>query len=307
MHSMGNYYGSGSVQDILLYTGAETEVTADRTLGLSGAIVQTLVEPYLDKNHVLFVDNWYTSPDLFDFLLSRQTGACGTVRRDRRNLPFVEALKDKGDVVHRKANNILFVVWKDKREVSLLSTIHNPVSVLSQNVDPHSRQRIMKPECVLDYNQNMRLVDKSDAMISSIECARKTLKWYKKLFFHLLDLTMLNSYILYTLKSGKKGKLQSFIIEVIRQLLETNATERPAPGHRSASLDPSRLTARHFPRTMQPPPESKKQRVQRACYVCRHTTRRQQQRRDTRYHCRECDVALCIEPCFEEYHTVQNF
>lgn len=44
----------------MLYTGDGTEVTDDRSLGLSGAVVMTLMEPYLDKNHVLYVDNWYT-------------------------------------------------------------------------------------------------------------------------------------------------------------------------------------------------------------------------------------------------------
>ncbi|MPC36946.1 hypothetical protein E2C01_030418 [Portunus trituberculatus] len=44
-----------------------------------------------------------------------------------------------------------------------------------------------------------------------------------------------------------------------------------------------------------------------ACYVCKHTTRQQQQRRDTRYHCRECDIALYLDPCCEEYHTMLRF
>ncbi len=48
---------TGFVQDIVLYTGSRTEITDDRSLGLSGAVVMTLMEPYLDNNHVLFIDN----------------------------------------------------------------------------------------------------------------------------------------------------------------------------------------------------------------------------------------------------------
>ena len=66
------------------------------------------------------------------------------------------------------------------------------------------KKNIWKPDCVMDYNVNMRLVDKSDAMISAIECARKTMKWYKKLFFHLLDIIVLNSHILHHQVTGKK-------------------------------------------------------------------------------------------------------
>ncbi len=235
--------------------------------------MQTLTEPYLDKNHVLFVDNWYLSPNLFEFPLSGQTGACGTVKRQRKNRPVIVPVAARGDIVHKQAKSILAVVWKDKHEVSLLSTIHNPSMVISRNRDPHTRLPILKPECVTDYNTNMRLVNKSDAMISTIDCARKTLKWYKKFFFHLLDITMLSAHTLHMQKSGKKSKLEIFILEVICQLLGGHAVERPAPGRHSAPGDLTRLTGHHFIRTMQAPPESKKQRVQRACYVCKHTTR----------------------------------
>ena len=158
-------------------------MTHDTSLGLSGAVVQTLMEPYLDKNHVLFMDNWYSSHKLFEFLLSRQTGVCGTVRRWRKNMPVITPWVARGNVVHKQAKNILAVVWKDKREVSLRSTIHNLSVVESVNRDPVTSQPIMKPKCVTDYNINMRLMDNSDAMIFSTDCARKRLKWYKKFFF----------------------------------------------------------------------------------------------------------------------------
>lgn len=68
-----------------------------------------------------------------------------------------------------------------------------------------------------------------------------------------------------------------------------------------------RLTGRHFPRTLQPRENMKKKKVQKACHVCSHTTRRQKKRSDTLYYCHECDVALCIEPCFEDYHTLLHY
>ena len=100
-------------------------------------------------------------------------------------MPVITPLAARGNVVHKQAKNILAVVWKDKREVSLLSTIHNLPVVESVNRDPLTRQPIMKPECVTDYNINMRLMDNSDAMIFSTDCVRKTLKWYKKFFFSI--------------------------------------------------------------------------------------------------------------------------
>ncbi len=151
----------------------------------------------------------------------------------------------------------------------------------------------------------MRLVDKADGMISSIECAHKTLKWYKKLFFHLVDITM-NAHILFKEKTNKNPTLQDFVIEIICQILEESAMERPSPGCHAAD-NPVRLTGRHFPRTQQPRPDMKKKKVQKACHVCSHTKRRPKKHSDTRYYCHECDVVPCIEPCFEEYHTLLQY
>lgn len=51
--------------------------------------------------------------------------------------------------------------------------------------------------CVINYTQNMSMVDKVDMQISTVECVRKSVKWYKKPFFHLMDLSVHNSYYLY--------------------------------------------------------------------------------------------------------------
>jgi len=44
----------------------------------------------------------------------------------------------------------------------------------------------------------MVCVDKSDCKTNTYSISRQTWKWTKKLYFHLLDLTVLNSYILLT-------------------------------------------------------------------------------------------------------------
>ncbi|MPC96627.1 PiggyBac transposable element-derived protein 4 [Portunus trituberculatus] len=121
------------------------------------------------------------------------------------------------------------------------------------------------------------------------------------LFF--VDIMMLNAHILFKEKTCKNPTLQDFVIKVVRQLLEENAVEHPTPGCHVVD-NPVRLTGQHFPCTLQPRPDMKKKKVQKACHVCSHTKRRPRKRSDTRYCCHECDVALCIEPCFAEYHTL---
>ena len=48
------------------------------------------------------------------------------------------------------------------------------------------------------------------------------------------------------------------------------------------------------------PPTEKKKWPQKPCILCR----RYGVRHDTRYYCKDCNAALCKEPCFREYHSM---
>lgn len=78
--------------------------------------------------------------------------------------------------------------------------------------------------------------------ISFTECTRKTRKWYRKLFFHLLDLCLYNAYVLYKVNTGKhKVQFSEFHTNVSEQLLETHAPVRSRNSGRrpSSSASPS--------------------------------------------------------------------
>ena len=58
-------------------------------------------------------------------------------------------------------------------------------------------------------------------MVSFVDCARKTVRWHHKLFFHLVDITLLNAYNYILVWSGKKPlPLIKFTHTVSYQLLE---------------------------------------------------------------------------------------
>ena len=48
-------------------------------------IPSVLIRPWLGKGHILFVDNFYTSPALADYMLNIKTHLCGTVNPNRKN------------------------------------------------------------------------------------------------------------------------------------------------------------------------------------------------------------------------------
>ena len=141
-------------------------------LGFSGAVVHTLLEPYLDKGHILYTDNYYTSPHLTTFLHEHNTGACGTVRQHRKHMPTFGPVS-KGETELQTCETMLAQLWVDKRPVSMLTTLHTGAMTDSGKTDRRTNAKIYKPDCINDYTVNMRLIDKTDMQIGSVECVRR--------------------------------------------------------------------------------------------------------------------------------------
>jgi len=57
-----------------------------------------------------------------------------------------------------------------------------------------------EPSSVLLYNSKMGGVDEVDKMMKPYQNHKKILKWYKKIYFHMLDLAAYNSFVLYKQK-----------------------------------------------------------------------------------------------------------
>lgn len=300
---------SGMILDMIVYSGSDIDVPTDDPIGFAGSVVKTMMHRYLDKGHILYTDNWYTGPLLSEYLHIHNTGSCGTLRKDKKFTPKCGGRERRGTCQRLKSDPSLFVRWTDKREVRMLTTVHRGNMEDSGKVDYKTNEPVMKPDCVIDYTKNMRLVDKSDAQIGTVECVRRTVKWYKKLFFHFVDVSMLNAFNIYRLVTRKKISLRLFSLEVVRQLLVKYGTlANTSPGrHRVVATD--RLLAkeyilRHHLEYL--PPSATRNISQRLCHVCQHTERRGKQKKKVSTWCKECGVALCIG-CFTEYHTCATF
>jgi len=133
--------------------------------------------------------------------------------------------------------------WLDRREVFMLSTLFDDELADCGKIDRNG-VNIKKLNCVVNYNACMGSIDKTDMLLSSVECVRKTLKWYKKIFFHLIDLCLLNAFSTYKTVTGKSMSLANFQLEVIRQLLEkySTPTESPNRGSPTSKDQPLRLS-----------------------------------------------------------------
>ena len=92
----------------------------------------------------------------------------------------------RGDIGVRTKGSLTALVWKDRREVCMLTNI-DPPPAWGNFCDDSNRP--MKPHIVDRYNRHMGYFDSSDRMADSYSMSWRTFKWTTKLFFHLLDLS----------------------------------------------------------------------------------------------------------------------
>ena len=259
------------ILDFIIYCGEGTDIVDSHNIGVSGAVVSTLLNDYLGKGHTLWCDNWYSSPVLFKYLHDEHTNACGTVRKNRKGMPNFKKLK-KGESESKKNGPLLALKWCDRRDVHMLTTLHSDSFEDAGKVDFKSGELIKKPSCIIQYNKNMGAVDKTDMMLSGLSCMRKSLKWYKKVSFHIIDLFLLNAHCIYTSITGSKKTLAEFQLCVIQQLVEKYkkhinplSCSKPSTSRHDFRILPKSATD-HFPELIQQKGTSKKPRMR--CHVC---------------------------------------
>ena len=135
-------------------------------------------------------------------LLKDGISACGTIRKDRKGLSKNEG-KEKdmkmGDSEYRTSyEGIRCLKWVDKKPVQFLSNFHDPsaLSEVERRQKDGSLKTIACPQMAKDYNGYMGCVDKSDQMKSFYEITRKSKKWWHRLLWHFIDVTLVKSFII---------------------------------------------------------------------------------------------------------------
>ena len=185
---------SGYTYRFKIYTGKEIVVPAQQELSLSEKVVADLMQPLLQKGYHLYTDNWYTSLPLYRYLYQHGTSACGTIRCNRKGFPeqVKNAKLKKGEIIAARSDELMALKFKDKKDVYMLSTIHAN-SMVHRPDRRHRNQRQSTPTCISEYNKYMGGVDRTDQLMQPYEIPRKSMKWYKKVALHFIQLAMLNS------------------------------------------------------------------------------------------------------------------
>ncbi|XP_068122239.1 piggyBac transposable element-derived protein 4-like [Hyperolius riggenbachi] len=220
-----------------------------------------------------------------------RTPACGTVRANRKGLPpqVVSKKFKKGETCSQRSNELLALKFKVNRDVLVLTTIHSEATTTVRS----RREHRVKPVAIVDYNKFMGAVDLAGQVMAPYRIDRKRKAWYKKVAINLMQ-------VLYK-KSGNKGAYLDFLEEIITSLIHESG--QPATNQDLVSENVIRLEGNHFPAPITPTPSKKY--PPKKCKICRKNG----VRRDTRNHCQKCPskLGLCLNPCFEVYHTAVRF
>ncbi|XP_068451459.1 piggyBac transposable element-derived protein 4 [Clinocottus analis] len=295
---------NGYTWDFSVYEGKSKGNSGN---GLGYDSVMDLIQPQLlGTGYKLFVDNFYTSATLFRMLLEKRIWACGTLRANSSSFPktnrnLLVSKSPRGSIRWIRKDSLLFVQWRDTRDVFMCSTLHTAhgLETTQRRVKGADGQWTFKdvpvPPAVIEYNRCMGGVDLSDALIGYYTVLHKTMRWYKTFFYHFMDIAIVNAYLLH--KDLAKGKGQ--VPMTHKAFREALAEELAAVGSPSTTKpNPPRAPRGAHHRPVHISGDSTAGRLR-----CRHCHQK------TPVKCSSCDEALCFvagRDCYNDWHVANN-
>ena len=137
-----------------VYFGRDRQRTAQH-LTATHATVSKLTKKVQGRGHKLYTDN-YSSSDLFDDLATKKNYYCVTVRPYRKGMPQdfgpMRMRLQRGDLQVRTRGDLTAILWRDKRDVRVLTNIHDPPT---EGNFRDSNGKAIKSQIVADYNRHM--------------------------------------------------------------------------------------------------------------------------------------------------------
>ena len=223
---------TGYLSDFMVYMRKQKEV------GLTKRVVENLTENIDGRNHIVFVDKFYTSVPLALSLLERNTYICGSFNTGRKMWPSdlkvsktkakkndpIKSMK-RGQFHTRQTRDgrLVATVWKDKRHVYNLNTFYNPLTdarhdkVLRKATNDDGKWEKSEypcPKSIVEFNKFMGGVDRHDHLRSNYSLQRISSKWWTYFCWFAFDMAIINSFILFK-ESHPKATHKKFRLKVL--------------------------------------------------------------------------------------------
>lgn len=206
----------------------------------------------------------------------------------------------RGESLTLQKGPVTASAWRDNKVFIVMSTNSQPNetgNVLRRQRDGN-RITLPCPKAVIDYNNYMGGVDRGDQLRGYYSCRSRSRKFYKYIFYFLLDSAITNAFILHTryTASPTSKNVKDFHVALAKSLIGDYCSRRRA-GRGGSDLHS--LPLRHFPIKMEGDGRSKRGR----CSLCSKNNKRS----DSCWWCKECEVWLCHtgmqdSDCFLQWH-----
>lgn len=236
----------------------------------------------------------------------------GTVRLDRipskakGNLVAPELLERGNMSIVTSSDNVILVRWKDNKAVHTLSTYCGSQPQDTASRWDRSKKQIIEVNCpysVQQYNKFMGGVDLVDRMVAHYPHGFKNKKWYLRVFFYFVNVTLVNAWLLfkektkhpsYSLLKFKASVATSLMAEAVFTSRKRGRPSTDSPDPVKKKLAPPKMAAevrydglRHYPKKIE----------------TTHAPRCHDKscKRRTRFICEKCEEPVCPD-CMENFH-----
>lgn len=278
-----------------VYLGRQPD--ANRDVDQGGRVVKTMVSPWYKSGRNVVGDNFFTSVVLSEELLNQGLTYVGTMRKNKRDIPPSMLSRDRDELssifAFHENKTMVSYVPKEYKSVVLLSTMHHDTRVDGEK---------KKPDIILHYNDTKSGVDNMDHMLSLYSCKRKINRWPMVLFFNVVDVAALASFILWICnvpdwrKESKWSRRRQFLVElgeelvkplILRRLQMRMNLRKNITDAISTVADKLNLVSELTTITAEKPKSG-----QSRCSICPRNKDRK-----VRKFCDRCGKAVCIEHC----------
>ena len=298
-----NYSLTGYTYDLSVYSGrADPNGSGGKEKeSLGERVVLSLAKTIRNKDTLIACDRFFSSPILF---ARSPVPLVGTYRTSRKYTPkeltTPKLKKNDCEFAANQEHGLLCTRWQDNNDVYVMSNCHkSEIDKTTRKQRDGTKQEVFCPKMILDYNAWMCGTDRCDQMASLYNYGRKSNKWWKKTFFRLFRISLINTWVIWKqIESKEKIPFFHFLDELASHMIERGLYQRPKKAIRLAGR-PSKAEATLYRPQGEHYPVASNQRKR--CIRC---SKRKIERR-VKIICHECNQAICLE-CFLPYHREEK-
>ncbi|XP_024867729.1 uncharacterized protein LOC112451986 isoform X1 [Temnothorax curvispinosus] len=244
--------------------------------------IRKLTEPLHGTSRNITCDNWFSSTEIFDRMLSQHSiTMVGALRKNKRQIPQHFHAADpvySSQFLFDGTKTLVKYTPKINKFVLLLSSLHWQAEV---------DQQTLKPSIISFYNDTKGGTDCFDQMCHEYTTARNTLRWPMRFWYGMLDQGGINALILHNFNTENPNLVRrEFLKQLVRSLIEPHLRVRLCVPNLRRDL---RVSMEAMVEIQAPPPRNPPNTKKLArCSFCPRAADRK-----VKTYCERCRRAIC--------------